>query len=51
MFQRLHARDSYPGTGIGLAIASKTVERLGGEITVGESPLGGSRFEVTLPVA
>ena len=51
MFQRLHARDHYPGTGIGLAICHKTVERLGGEITVGASPLGGTRFELTLPAA
>jgi len=51
MFQRLHARDHYPGTGIGLAICHKTVERLGGEITAGASPLGGTRFELTLPAA
>jgi signal transduction histidine kinase len=51
MFQRLHTRDDYPGTGIGLAIAKKVVERHGGEIWAERRAEGGTRFSFTLPVA
>jgi PAS domain S-box-containing protein len=49
MFSRLHVREAFPGTGIGLAIVQQIAERSDGRAWVEASPLGGSRFCITLP--
>ena len=50
IFQRLHTRDSYEGTGIGLALCKKIVENHNGQISV-SSVLGkGTSFKIVLPV-
>ena len=49
VFERLHGSETYPGTGIGLAIAAKGMERMGGRAGVESTPGKGSKFWIELP--
>jgi PAS domain S-box-containing protein len=49
VLERLHGAEAYPGTGIGLAIVRRGIERLGGRVGVESNPGGGSRFWLELP--
>jgi len=51
VFERLHGIESYPGSGIGLAIVRHGVERLGGHVGLESSPGKGSRFWIALAIA
>ncbi len=50
IFERLHGRSEYPGTGIGLALCRKIAERHGGTISAFGRPDEGARFTVRLPI-
>jgi signal transduction histidine kinase len=51
VFQRLHSQDAYPGTGIGLAIVSKAIHTMGGQVDLSSALGSGSTFSVRLPAA
>jgi light-regulated signal transduction histidine kinase (bacteriophytochrome) len=49
IFQRLHNREEYSGTGIGLAIVRKIITNLGGKIWIDSAPGEGTTFHFTVP--
>ena len=49
VFERLHSQEAYPGTGIGLAIVKRGINRIGGKVWVESAPGKGSRFYISLP--
>jgi PAS domain S-box-containing protein len=51
VFERLHGVEAYPGTGVGLAIVRKGIERMGGRVGVDSAPQTGSSFWIELPLA
>lgn len=51
IFQRLHRLEDHPGTGIGLALVHKALQRMGGKVWAHSAPNKGARFSVALPLA
>ncbi|MBN8554959.1 MAG: PAS domain S-box protein [Deltaproteobacteria bacterium] len=50
IFQRLHSREAFEGTGVGLAICRKIIERHSGQISVSSKPNEGALFKISLPI-
>jgi light-regulated signal transduction histidine kinase (bacteriophytochrome) len=50
LFKRLHHRDTYSGTGIGLSICKKIIHQMNGRIWIEDSPMGGAAFVFTIPM-
>jgi light-regulated signal transduction histidine kinase (bacteriophytochrome) len=50
LFQRLHGMDEYEGTGVGLAIVKRFVEKHGGSVTATAVPDGGASFSFSIPL-
>ncbi|MGV8712837.1 MAG: ATP-binding protein, partial [Nitrosomonas sp.] len=51
IFERLHRLQDYPGTGIGLALVKKALQRLNGRVWVQSAPGQGATFYIELPLA
>ena len=51
IFQRLHRAEDFPGTGVGLAIVRKAIERMGGRVWADSQPGQGASFTLELPLA
>jgi signal transduction histidine kinase len=51
LFERLHGTDSYPGTGMGLALVKKGIERMNGQVGLESEAGKGSKFWIELPAA
>ncbi|MDT4855271.1 Phytochrome-like protein cph1 [compost metagenome] len=49
IFQRLHRAEDYPGTGVGLALVAKAVQRMGGRVWAESSPGAGATFFLEFP--
>ena len=49
IFQRLHPQETYPGSGVGLAIVRKAIERMGGRVWAESSPGVGAVFYLEIP--
>lgn len=51
LFQRLHSKDKYNGSGIGLAVCKKIIQQMNGDIYIANNPTGGTIFHLEFPIA